>query len=203
VLGGDAPVSYRVELVYVDRLALRASFYHPLARVVVNVFLLVPVVEDALDAVFLIPDDVSPRAVHVARPAGLVAVVVVAVCPLPYVDGSMGFLVVVGVVPVVGGFLLGDERPGGLHHLLFLVFVDDVVDGVVAHGQAVDVLLAGGELVDPLGVGEAVQVVVAEALVGGAAVFVVTQWGQACAFVFLRIIIYLKKIWDESIYCYY
>jgi hypothetical protein len=52
------------------------------------------------------------------------------------------------------------------------------VDGVVAHGQAVDVLLAGGELVDPLGVGEPVQVVVAEALVGGAAVLVGCGYGD-------------------------
>src|SRR6266699_7270310 len=71
------------------RLALRAPLDHPLALVVVLVVLLLAVVEHRLDAVLVVPGDGSSCPVGVVRPAGLVAVQVVAVGPQANVVGRV------------------------------------------------------------------------------------------------------------------
>src|SRR5439155_9262242 len=71
VLGADLAVAHGEVRVHIGRLALRPALGHALAGVVVGVGQRFAVLEDRLDAVFLIPDDVAARAVLVVGPAGL------------------------------------------------------------------------------------------------------------------------------------
>ena len=173
MLGAVRPRSVGEELVHVHRLPLRPALDHPLPLVVVLVVLRLPVVGDILDAVLVVPSDGSPCAVLVMRPAGLVAVQVVGVGPEVDVVGGVRpdtarSRRVVGVGEVVARLLLRDRMGRGLDDGVQLVLQRDVVDSVVHHVHRIGVALRGRELERAVTMGQTVQIVVGEVLVGRA-----------------------------------
>src|SRR6185436_16047264 len=148
------------------RLALRPALDHPLARVVVFVGLLVAVVEQALDAILLVPDDRAPRAVLVVGPAGLIAVGIVAEGLLADVGRRVWLGAVVAVAEAVGGLMLRDRLARRLHDIVGLLLGGDVIDRIVGHAQAVAVGLIRRELIAAARAGQAIEVVVGVGLGG-------------------------------------
>jgi hypothetical protein len=169
VLGDDGAVPHDVVLVDVGGFALARHFDGALALVVVLVGAGLAVVADFLDAVVLVPHDVAAGTVPVVGPAGLVAVGVIVEGAQPDVGGGVRVSRSVGVGPVVGGGFLGDGGSARIGQGVELGLGGDVVDIVVAHRELVLPELARAALEAAGSAGQAVQVVVAEALLGGAA----------------------------------
>src|SRR5262245_45404447 len=120
VLRPDRPVADREPLIDVRRFALRPALDHTGAAIVVLVGLLVSVVEDALDAVLLVPDDDAARSVEVVRPSRLVAVGIERVGAFSDVRRRVGTRTVVGVAEGVRRLVLRDGDVRGLDDLVGL-----------------------------------------------------------------------------------
>ena len=172
--GGNRAVTHREELVDVGHFAVLALPEFAFARVVVAEAGAVFGVLNLSDPVVFVPHDDAPRSVVVVLPAALVAVGVVVEAAVADVGRRMRLglaSVLVGVAPVVGGGEFGSGRAAYLAHRVQLVFVGDVVDGVVGHRKLVVLHFAGGG-VDAVGFHETVEVVVVAVLGALAAVFV-------------------------------
>jgi len=112
---------------------------------------------------------VPAGAVDVALPADLVAVQVIRKAALADVRRGVRLAAGVFVLPVVAGALLRDRTAACDGDHIALLLGEDVVVAVVGHRQGVVAHLVGGGLVFPFCLGQAVEVVVAEALLVRAA----------------------------------
>ena len=164
-----------VELVDIDGFTLGTAFDGSIALVVVFVGLGMALIGDALDAVFFVPDNGPVGAVGVLGPTGLIAVGIVGIGSVTDVDRGMGSdrrrsREAVLVAEVIARLLLGDGDGGRLHDRVELMLGDDVVDAVIGHVHAVGMGLGRRRFERSFRMGEAIEFVVDEGLVGRTAV---------------------------------